>query len=352
MKFIKATQLKDKPDATKLKFGQLFTDYMLEMNYENGQWGEPVISPYHDLVLAPESMILHYGQGIFEGAKAFRNDEGKIILFRLMDNLKRLNLSAERMCMPQMDTDKVMGYILELIDIERDWVPSSPETSLYLRPTMIATEKAVGVHASNSYKFFVILSPVGPYINGFNNPAKIYVEDTYTRAAVGGTGEAKCVGNYAGSILAAHKAKAKGYNEVLWLDAKDRQYIEEVGAMNVMFVVDGEIITPTLTGSILRGITRDSIIKMMRDIGYTVREERININDLIKWYDEGRVTEMFGCGTAAVVSPVGTLTYKDKVCVFNNGKSGPVARVAFDRLDDIRKLRVPDKYGWITVLGK
>lgn len=351
MKIIKAEKLQQKPDFSKLVFGRAHTDYILEMDYRGGAWGEPVIKPYEDFKMSPMSMCLHYGQGIFEGCKAFRNDKGEVTLFRIMDNLRRMNRSAYRMCMPQFDEAVVFEALAELIKIEKDWVPTLPGTALYLRPTMIATEVALGVHVSKEYKFFIVLSPVGAYIRSDGETAKIYIEDKYVRAAKGGTGEAKCMGNYAGGLLAQYEAAQKGFHQVLWLDAVEHKYIEEVGTMNVMFVIDGEVCTPELDGSILRGITRHSIIKILRDEGYTVNEGKYAVDDFVYAIKKGRLTEVFGVGTAATVSPVGTIGYKGEEYIINNNKVGPVAKTAYDRLRGIQTRKYPDKYDWLTIIG-
>lgn len=350
MRFIKADVLKEKPSIKGLRFGTVFTDYMLEMDYKDGKWGEIVICPYHNFDLAPSTMCLHYGQGIFEGCKAYRNDDGKVALFRINDNLKRMNRSAARMCMPQFDAEEVKAALIELIRMQKDWIPVEAGSSLYVRPSMIATEEAVGVNVSSTYKFFIILSPVGPYLHGIDTAGKIWVEDTYVRASVGGTGEAKCIGNYAAGMLATHEALKKGYEQVLWLDAKEHKYIEEVGTMNVMFVIDNEVVTPSLNGSILRGITRHSVIKVLREAGFTVREERIWIDDILRAQRKGKLTEMFGVGTAAVISPVGCIGYQGVDYQIGTGQPGDIARFAYTRLEQIRKLKCEDTFGWMTII--
>lgn len=350
MKFIKADVLREKPSIKGLKFGTVFTDYMLEMDYENGKWGEITILPYHNFDMAPSTMCLHYGQGIFEGCKAYRNDDGRVALFRIDDNFRRMNRSAARMCMPQIDVDEVKDALIKLISMQKDWIPTEEGSSLYIRPSMIATEEAVGVKVSSTYKFFIIMSPVGPYLHGIDTAGKIWVEDNYVRAAVGGTGEAKCIGNYAAGMLAQYEALQKGYEQVLWLDSKEHKYIEEVGTMNVMFVIDGEVITPALNGSILRGITRHSVIKVLREAGYTVREERIWIDDLLRAQRKNKLTEMFGVGTAAVISPVGMIGYQGEDYIIGDGKPGEVARFAYTKLEDIRKLKCEDTFGWMTII--
>lgn len=348
MKFIKCDHLKQKPDFSDLPFGKYMTDYMLEMDWtrENG-WGEITIKPYENFSLSPAAMILHYGQGIFEGAKAFKNDKGEISMFRIESNLDRMNKSAWRMGMPTFDLNAVKEGIAKLVAIEKDWIPVGDGKALYLRPTMIATEPKIGVTSCGSFKFYVVCCPVSSYFKAGAGLVKIMIEDTFVRACAGGTGEAKCVGNYGASFLAMEIAKKKGYNQVLWLDV-NHQYVEEVGTMNVMFVIDGEVVTPALSGSILRGITRDSSIMLLRELGYKVREEKIDIHELMKKVAEGRVTEMFGVGTAAIVSPVGTLGYEGKDYIIGENKPGPVGQALYRAMMDIQQGRTPDKFGWVT----
>ena len=309
IKFIKNNNLKNKPaDQSKLGFGKLFTDYMFVMDYDvNKGWYDPRIEPYAPISLDPSAMIFHYGQGIFEGLKAYKTADGRILLFRPDMNFKRANVSNERLCIPQIDEAFAIEALIKLIDIEKDWIPTEPGTSLYIRPFIIATDPYLGVKPSSTYKFMIILSPVGAYYPEGLNPVKIYVEDEYVRAVRGGIGFAKTPGNYAASIRAQEKAYELGYTQVLWLDGIDQKYIEEVGTMNVFFVVDGEILTPALNGSILAGVTRDSTINLLKSWGYKVNERKINIEELKKAYDEGKLQEIFGTGTAAVISPVGSV---------------------------------------------
>ena len=339
---------KQKPDYSKLGFGKYFTDHMLVMDYigSKGGWQEPEIVPYDGFTLDPSTTCLHYAQGIFEGCKAYKKD-GKITLFRTRDNFERMNRSATRLCMPNIDVDVVMEALLKLLDIEKDWIPDEDGKSLYIRPTMIGTDAALGVHASHDYKFFVILSPVGAYYANGLKPTKIYVEDFYVRAAIGGTGEAKCMGNYAASLLAGEAAKAKGFDQVLWLDAQEKKYVEEVGSMNMLFVIDGVVVTPALNGSILPGITRDSCIKVLKEFGYKVEERKVSVEELIKAYDEGKLNEAFGSGTAAVISPVGHMTYKDKDMIINNGEMGEITKFLYDRITGIQTGRYPDPFNWV-----
>lgn len=348
MKFIKCEKLKEKPDFNNLRFGENFTDYMLTMDWENGKWGDVVIEPFHNFECSPAMLVFHYGQGIFEGCKAYKNDKGEISLFRTKDNLARMNKSAERMCMPCFDVDKVFEGIKELVKIEKDWIPTLPSSSLYIRPTMIATQAALGVRVSSTFKFFVILSPVGRYhpAEDGNLPA-LYVEDKLVRAAVGGTGEAKCLGNYGASFYAFEKAKEHGYEDILWLDACEHKYIEEVGTMNVMFVIDGVVVTPKLNGSILHGITRDSVLKVLAKSPYKFEERRISIDEVMEAAQSGRMTECFGVGTAAVISPVGAIAYEGKEFVISNKRIGPVSKYLVDKITGIQTKRYPDEFGWV-----
>lgn len=348
IRFEKKEDLKMKPKDDELGFGKIFTDYMFIMDYHTEKgWYDPRIVPYAPFEMDPSSMVLHYGQAIFEGMKAYRNHVGDIVTFRSMDNFKRLNRSARRICMPEIDVDFVWKALNTLLDIERDWVPSIKDTSLYIRPFMIAMDPFLGVRPSNSYRFFIILSPVGSYYPEGMNPVKIYVEDKYARATKGGTGEAKVAGNYAASLLAAEKAKEKGYSQVLWLDAADHTLIEEVGAMNIFFKVDGKLITAPLDGSILPGITRDSVMKLARHMGYIVEERDLPIEDIFDAYENGTLEEVFGSGTAAVISPVGVLEWKNKKIEINNQEIGEFTAMMYDKLTGIQYGSEEDVFGWI-----
>lgn len=348
MKITITNSRKAKPDFTKLGFGKYFTDHMLVMDYADGKWSDPEIVPFENLSMSPATNILHYAQGIFEGVKAYKDAEGKITSFRLEENFARMNRSAERLCMPTIDAKVVMDALKELLILEQDWIPTAPGTALYIRPTMIATDPMLGVHAAHTYKFFIILSPVGAYYANGLQPTKILVEDEYVRVAVGGTGEAKCMGNYAASLLASEMAIKKGYDQVLWLDSKEHKYAEEVGAMNMFFVIDGEIITPALVGSILPGITRKSAIELLRSEGYTVTERRISIDEIVKAYENGKLDEAFGTGTAAVISPVGIIGYKGRDMIINNQEMGKITAELYDKLTGIQYGRLEDKFGWVN----
>ena len=320
---------------------------MLVMTYGDGKWNEPEIVPYDDFRMDPCTNILHYGQGIFEGLKAYKTPDGEITMFRPYDNMKRMNKSAERLCMPTFDADVVVNAVKELIKIDAEWIPTAPGTALYIRPTMIANDKMLGVHAAHNYIFFVILSPVGSYYEHGLAPTKIMIEETYVRAPLGGTGECKCMGNYAASLLAGELANAQGYDQVLWLDGKERKYIEEVGAMNIFFVIDGVVVTPALVGSILHGVTRRSTIELLEKYGYKVEERRISVDEVVAAHKEGRLNEVFGTGTAAVISPVGVLRYHGEDLIINNNEMGPVSRFAYDKLTGIQYGREEDSFGWV-----
>lgn len=352
VRFVKADTLKPKPtDESNLGFGRIFTDYMFTMKYtvEEG-WHDPLVEPNRPVLMDPACMVLHYGQTIFEGLKCYRRADGGLQLFRPRDNFKRMNISADRLSIPQFDVEMAMAGLLKLLDIERDWVPHAKDTSLYIRPFIIATDPYVGVRASKTYTFFIILSPVGAYYAHGLSPVGIYVEDKYVRAVRGGFGFAKTAGNYAASLKAGEVAKEKGYDQVLWLDGVEQAYVEEVGSMNMMFVVDGKLITPMLNGSILSGITRDSILKLAAHKGIPTEEKRIAIKEIFDDYRAGKLSEAFGTGTAAVVSPVGELCWEDQKITLNGGKIGPVAQGMYDELTDIQWGRAADPFGWIVKL--
>lgn len=347
---VQEADLKPKPDENNLGFGQYFSDHMFTMIYKDGAWQQGSITPYGNFSIDPASMVLHYGQAIFEGLKAYRGKDEKIHFFRPKDNLARFNRSASRMCMPEIDVDEVYAGIRALIEIEQDWVPSAKGATLYVRPTMIATEPALGVRPSNEYIFFVILSPVGAYYPEGFNPVKIFVTDKYVRAVRGGVGEAKTAGNYAASIMAAIEAQEQGFTQVLWLDACDRKSIEEVGTMNIFFVIGDELITPPLSGSILPGITRDSVLTITKEWGLNVVERNITIDDVMAASLDGSLKEVFGSGTAAIISPVGSLHYKGQEIVVNGGKTGELSQKLFDDLQAIQFGYKEDTNGWVEVL--
>ena len=345
----KPDQLKQKPDdESKLGFGDILTDHMFLMDYESGKgWLDPRIQPYGDISLSPAAMGIHYGQAIFEGLKAYNGKDGGIYLFRPTENFKRFNISAARICMPDVDIDLAMDGMKKLILLDREWIPKSEGTSLYIRPTMLATEPHLGVRPANNYLFFIIIGPVGAYYKEGLNPIKIYVEDKYVRASIGGTGEIKAAGNYAASLLAAEEAKEKGFTQVLWLDAAERKYIEEVGTMNMFFVIDDEVITAPLNGSILPGITRKSVIHMVKDWGMRMSERSLAIDEVIGASKDGRLKEAFGTGTAAVISPVGQITFKGEDHIIAGGEMGELSQELYNEIVDIQYAKKEDRYRWI-----
>jgi branched-chain amino acid aminotransferase len=341
-------RLKPKPEDDSLGFGTIFTDHMFNMDYDRQSgWHNPRIEPYGSIVMDPATMFLHYGQGVFEGLKAYRTASGQIQLFRPQENFKRLNRSCRRLCIPEIDEDFALDALKQLIAMEKDWVPSAPETSLYIRPTLIAMDPFLGVRASHTYRYFIILSPVGAYYPEGFNPVKILVTSDYVRAVRGGIGEAKTPGNYAASLLAGEQAHEAGYTQVLWLDGIEQKYIEEVGSMNIFFVIDDEIITPELNGSILPGITRKSVIELARHWNENRAERKISIDELIQVHASGSLQEVFGAGTAAVISPVGEIKYNDQVIAINDNQTGPVARKYYQAITDIQYGKAEDPMGWI-----
>ena len=351
MQIIHTTQPKQKPaDESKLGFGKIFTDHMLTMRYRDGQWDEPRIEPYAPVPFDLATTVFHYAQGIFEGLKAFKNDKDEIRVFRPEENFKRMNRSAERMCIPLIDEKVVLEGLFELLKVEKDWIPTAPGTALYIRPSIIATNAMLGVHAATEYLFFIILSPVGSYYAHGLAPTRLLVEDYYTRATVGGTGESKCIANYAVSLKAGEEAEKKGFDQVLWLDANEKKYVEEVGSMNMFFVIGGEVVTPALVGSILPGITRKSSIELLRAHGYKVAERRVSIDEVIKAQKKGKLNEAFGTGTAAVISPVGMMEYKGKDYVVNGGKMGEITKWLYDTITGIQTGKLEDPFGWVVVL--
>jgi len=331
-------------------FGGTFSDHMFVQNYDQVKgWHGAVVKPYGALSLDPSAAVLHYSQEIFEGLKAYKTADGKINLFRPEANFQRFNRSAKRMVMPEVDEKFHLDALVELIKLDHKWVPDQDGASLYIRPTMIATSSKLGLGASAEYMHYIIVGPAGAYFQGGFNPIPVYISDTYRRAVAGGVGEAKTGGNYAASLYVSEEVAKKGYSQVLWLDAVEGKYIEEVGAMNICFVYEGnKIVTPALSGSILPGITRDSILKLAPTLGYEVSEERLDINQILADIDSGKITEAFGCGTAAVISPVGTLCLKGKDHVINNNESGEVSKRLYDELTGIQYGTKEDKFGWIT----
>lgn len=349
IRFEERKELKTKPakDA-ELGFGRIFTDYMILADYtpEEG-WHDARIVPYGPLNYNPGAMIFHYGQSTFEGLKAYYIDEHTIHLFRPEKNFERMNNSNERLCIPKIDPKEFTEYIIEALKIEKDWIPKENGKSLYIRPMIVATDECLGVHASKTYQFVCMFCPVASYYKNGIEPVKIYVEHDYKRAVKGGTGFAKTAANYAQSLRSQEEAELAGYAQVLWLDAIERKYIEEVGSMNIMFVIDDTVVTPELNGSILPGITRASALELLRDKGYKVEERKISIDELIGAAKEGRLKEVFGTGTAAVISPVGEILYEGTHYVINDGKIGPVAQDIYDTITNTQYGRIEDKYNWV-----
>ena len=351
IKVTRAATLKEKPDSSTLVFGQSFTDHMFIADYYAGKgWQDARIVPYAPLQIDPAAKVLHYAQEIFEGLKAYRTADGSVQLFRPMDNIRRMNASAGRLSLPQVPEDLALAGITELVKLEQDWVPSEEGTSLYIRPFIIGIDPALGVHSSHHCQYIVIVCPVGAYYPEGLAPVKIYVEDEDVRAVKGGTGMAKTGGNYAASLRAGDRAEAKGYTQVLWLDGVHRKYIEEVGAMNVMFKVAGKILTPDLNGSVLDGITRRSCIQLLKDWGYEVEERRISAEELFEAAKKGTMEEAWGTGTAAVVSPIGELAEGGEKVIINNNQIGEITQKLYDELTGIQWGRVADPHGWIMKL--
>ncbi|HMR91155.1 MAG TPA: branched-chain amino acid aminotransferase [Chitinophagaceae bacterium] len=327
-----------------IPFGRYFTDHMLEADYENGEWKMAEIRPYQPLLLEPSLAALHYGQAIFEGIKAYKTDKGEAFIFRPADNFRRFNRSAARMNMPEVPEEIFMEGMRQLINLDKDWIPARQDHSLYIRPVMFSTDTALGVRPSERYKFLILLSPTGPY---YASPMKIMVEEKYTRAAPGGVGFSKNAGNYGGSMLAATIAKQKGFDQVLWTDATEHKWLQEVGMMNVFFIIDGVAVTPSLEeGTILEGVTRDSVMKGLKDMGIRVEERPIHIDEVVEAYKAGKVTEIFGTGTAAVIAPVRELNYKGFAMTFD-AESYKISPVIKSWLNDIREGRGEDKYQWM-----
>ena len=350
IRFEKAASLKAKPaDETKLGFGHIFTDYMFIMDYETGKgWHDARIVPYGNLELSPAALCLHYGQEVFEGLKAYRRADGEIQLFRPEENFKRLNSSNDRLVIPELPVEDAMEALMALLKVEKDWVPSAEGASLYIRPFIIAVDPFLGVKPGDMYKFIIILSPSGAYYASGLDPVKIYVESKYVRAVRGGMGYTKTGGNYAASLIGQDEAHKEGYSQVLWLDGVEQKYIEEVGAMNIFFVIDGKVVTPMLQGSILPGITRKSAIEVCKSKGLTVEERRINIQEIADAYDAGKLDEVFGTGTAAVISPVGHLKWNDKVMEINGNKIGKISQMLYDTMTGIQWGKIEDTFNWIV----
>ena len=348
IKIVRTTEPKAKPqDESKLGFGKIFTDHMFLMDYTAGEgWHDARVVPYASLPMDPATVVFHYAQEIFEGMKAYRTADGSVQLFRPDCNAKRFQDSADRLCIPKIPVEDFVQAVETLVDVDRDWVPHSDGASLYIRPFVFANDVGLGVHASKHYLFCIICAPSGAYYAEGLDPVRIYVEDEYIRAAPGLTGFTKCGGNYAASIKAGELAEEQGYAQVLWLDGVERKYIEEVGAMNIFFKIDGKVVTPMLNGSILPGITRDSVLHLCRDWGLPTEERKISVEELLQAQKEGKLEEVFGTGTAAVISPVGKLRYKDEVMVIGGNKIGPLSQKLYDTVTGIQLGSLEDKYGW------
>lgn len=344
----KADKLKSHPDDTGLGFGTVFTDHMFNMDYspEEG-WHNARIEPYGPIEMDPATMVLHYGQAIFEGLKAYKTESGEIQLFRPKDNFNRFNKSGHMLCMPPLDEEFVLKALLQLLNMEKDWVPGAPGTSLYIRPTLIATDPYIGLRSSKTYRFFMILSPVGAYYPEGFDPVKIWVTTDYVRAVRGGVGQAKTAGNYAASLYATELANKDGYTQVMWLDGVELKYVEEVGSMNIFFMIGDELITPILNRSILSGVTRDSVIELAKSWGVKVVERKISIDEIYEAHEKGELKEVFGSGTAAVVSPVGNIKFNGKEITIGDGKVGPLSAKLFTELMNIQYGKTEDPFNWI-----
>jgi branched-chain amino acid aminotransferase len=351
IRIVQATSRKPKPKDTELGFGQIFTDHMFVADFQEEKgWYDPRIEPYGPLSLEPACAVFHYAQAVFDGLKAFRGQDGRVRLFRPQRHIERLNRSAERLCIPPLDPGLGLSSLVELVRLEQAWVPSSVGTALYVRPTIIASEPFLGVRPAKSYIYFVILSPVGAYYKEGMNPVKIRVEDKYVRAVDGGMGGAKTGGNYAASLLASEDAHHAGFTQVLWLDGRERKYLDEVGTMNIMLRIGDEVVTPPLTGTILPGVTRDSAVTLMREWGLSVSERPVAIEEVVAAARAGTLREVWGTGTAAVVSPVGELAYQGERFVINGGRIGELTRRLYVAIVDIQYARVPDTRGWTVAV--
>jgi len=340
---VERSKLNDLP-LENLPFGKYFTDHMLEVDYEDGEWKTVEIKPYQPLLLSPSVAALHYGQAIFEGIKAYKNQQGEPYIFRPFDNFKRFNISAERMAMPQISEEIFVEGMRQLVSLDRNWIPQQTDHSLYIRPFMFSSDEIIGVRPSDKYKFMIILSPTGPY---YNAPMRIYVEEKYVRAVPGGVGYAKAAGNYGAAMYATAEAKKKGYDQVLWTDAYEHKYVQECGTMNVFFIIGDTAITPDLEpGTILHGVTRDSTMTLLKELGFKVEERPLGIDDIVDAYKAGLLYEVFGTGTAATISKIRELRYKDFVMTFDVDK-WRIAPEIKSRMDAIKEGLVPDRYDWM-----
>ncbi len=350
IKIEESNNKKAKPDPNEdISFGTIFTDHMFVMDYEESKgWINPRIVEYGDFSISPAALVFHYGQTMFEGMKAYKTDDGRTVLFRPQKNIERANNSNKRLCIPEIPEEDFLQAIMELVKIDEEWIPTKKGSSLYIRPFIIATEPTLNVKPASQYKFMIILSPVGAYYKEGLNPVKIWIEDEYVRAVRGGIGEAKTGGNYAASMLSQEKAHEAGYSQVLWLDGVEHKYIEEVGAMNIFFIINGKIVTPMLNGSILPGVTRNSVIELCKDWGYEVEERKVSADEIYEAAKNNTLEEVFGSGTAAVISPVGTLKFGDEVFEINNNKIGDISQKIYDTITGIQTGKVMDKFNWVV----
>lgn len=350
IKIEESNNKKAKPDPNEdISFGTIFTDHMFVMDYEESKgWINPRIVEYRDFSISPAALVFHYGQTMFEGMKAYKTDDGRTVLFRPQKNIERANNSNKRLCIPEIPEEDFLQAIMELVKIDEEWIPTKKGSSLYIRPFIIATEPTLNVKPASQYKFMIILSPVGAYYKEGLNPVKIWIEDEYVRAVRGGIGEAKTGGNYAASMLSQEKAHEAGYSQVLWLDGVEHKYIEEVGAMNIFFIINGKIVTPMLNGSILPGVTRNSVIELCKDWGYEVEERKVSADEIYEAAKNNTLEEVFGSGTAAVISPVGTLKFGDEVFEINNNKIGDISQKIYDTITGIQTGKVMDKFNWVV----
>lgn len=337
-------------DFAKLTFGETFSDHMLTIDYNGGNWHKPIVEPYGEVTMSPAAKIMHYGQGVFEGMKAFRYSDGRINLFRLDEHYKRMKRSCERIQIPFVDEETFTETLKTLIDLDREWVPRDKFKSLYIRPFIFATDASLGMRASEGYRYMVITSPVGDYYKEGIKPVSLTTTPEYVRAVKGGVGEAKTPGNYAASLYPGYKANAEGYTQVLWLDAIERRYVEEVGTMNIFFVIDGKLITPSLSGSILPGVTRKSVLELARKWDMEVEERQVTINELFRAYEDEKLSEVFGSGTAAVVSPVGLIHHEGKKIKLDQNKMGPIAQQLYDTITRIHHGEQEDELGWCQLI--
>ncbi|WP_338471653.1 branched-chain amino acid aminotransferase [Niallia sp. XMNu-256] len=345
------TNKKEKPAVSKLGFGNFFTDHMFIVDYNEGKgWHDHRITPYGSIFIDPAAKVFHYGQTVFEGLKAYSTIDERVLLFRPERNFSRLNASNERLCIPAINEEKALEALKRLISVDREWIPSEPGTSLYIRPFIIATDPSLGVAPSKSYQFIMIMCPVGSYYEGGIKPVKILVEEQYVRAVEGGTGAAKTAGNYASSLKGQELAEKNGYSQTLWLDGKEKHYVEEVGSMNIFFKINGTVVTPALNGSILPGITRDSMIQLLKSKNIPVEERKVSIEEVVEAYHNRTLEEAFGTGTAAVISPIGELKWKDERITVNNGDIGEVTQMLYDTLTGIQNGSVEDSFDWTMTL--